>query len=51
LDITDEDKWVTIKILRVIKDEIEFVISKSGRFANVPDFVEFAVRKELDRQR
>lgn len=47
---TEEEKWVTIKILRAVKDEIEQRIKKAGRFSNVPDFVEYACRKELDRR-
>ena len=49
--IEKDDKWETIKILKVIKEEIEEYNTKAGRFSNVPDFVTYAVRKELDRQK
>ena len=47
--IEKEDKWETIKILKVIKEEIEDYNEDTGRFSNVPDFVTYSVRKELDR--
>jgi hypothetical protein len=44
-----KEKWATIKILTVLKEEIEAKVLPRGRFSNVPDFVEFVVRNELDK--
>lgn len=49
--IQEKAKWITIKILSNTKDEIETLIKKTGRFVNVPDFVEYALRRELEAQR
>lgn len=45
------NKWITIKILKTIKQEIETTMISTGRFSNVPDYVEFVVRRDLDRMR
>jgi len=47
----EENKWATIKILTSQKIEIEKLNEKTRNFVNVPNFVGFAIRKELDGQR
>lgn len=45
-------KWVTIKILSSTKNEIQQLCdNKKSGFVNPPQFISFALRKELDRRR
>lgn len=43
-------KWITIKILSQLKNEINPVI-ESGQFHSVSDFVSYAIRNELRLQK
>ena len=45
-------KWVTIKILNSTKNEIQQLCdNKKSGFVNSSQFINFALRKELDRKR
>ena len=41
-------KWITIKILEELRNEIKPFVD-NGKFSNTSDFVTYAIRKELDR--
>ena len=42
-------KWITIKILDSIKQEIEPYV-RSGQYSNTTDFVTYAVRNQLKKE-
>jgi Arc/MetJ-type ribon-helix-helix transcriptional regulator len=45
-----QDKWITVKILRGVHSKIEKTVESSkGIYANVPDFIEQALREKLER--
>ncbi len=41
-------KWITIKILNSVKQDIEPFI-RTGKFSNVSDFVTYSIRSEIMR--
>ena len=44
-------KWSTVKILDSIKHEISLYCDAENKFANTSQFIQFAIRKELDQRK